>query len=81
MVDVYNEYSICAMELGKYKESRKHLELALRLEPENTKIISNLGVLAKKTGNLEEARGFFETVLEFDSADQLARNMLKALKE
>ncbi len=80
MVDVYNEYSICAMELGDYTESRKKLELALKLEPENTKIISNLGVLAQKMNNIDEACGFFRTVLELDPHDELADAMLKKLK-
>lgn len=75
--DLFNELAICEMELGLFKESRKHLEEALRIEPENVKIISNLGVLAAKTGRNDEAAGFFRTVLELFPEDLLAKSWLE----
>ncbi len=78
--DVCNELSICLMELGELEESRKFLYLALEQEPENTKIISNLGSLALKQGDAKEAEGFFQTVLEIDPQDRLAREMLERCK-
>jgi tetratricopeptide (TPR) repeat protein len=75
--DVMNETAICLMELGDLKGARKELEQALREEPENVKIISNLGVLAMKAGNKEEADAFFRTVLELDGDDALARYYLE----
>jgi Flp pilus assembly protein TadD len=76
--DIFNEMAICLMELGDLKGARRELEHALREEPENVKIISNLGVLAMKTGNKEDAEAFFRTVLELDPDDVLARHYLKA---
>jgi Flp pilus assembly protein TadD len=38
------------MELGKFSESRLMLNKALAMEPENIKIISNLGILSLKEG-------------------------------
>ena len=70
--DIRNEMAICLMELGKLGEARKELETALREEPENVKIISNLGVLALKNKGPEEAAGFFRTVLELNPQDPLA---------
>ena len=75
--DVTNEAAICLMELGDLKGARKKLVEALHEEPENTKIISNLGVLAMKTGNKEEAAAFFRTVLELDPDDPLAKHFLE----
>ncbi len=75
--DVKNEMAICLMELGDLKGARKELELALREEPENIKIISNLGVLALKAGKREEADAFFRTVLELEPEDALARRYLE----
>ena len=75
--DVKNEMAICLMELGDLKAARKELELALREEPENIKIISNLGVLALKAGKREEADAFFRTVLELEPEDALARQYLE----
>jgi tetratricopeptide (TPR) repeat protein len=74
--DTRNELAICLMELGDYAASRKELELALREEPENIKIISNLGVLALKRGDSEEAQGFFRTVLEIEPDDPIAKSYL-----
>jgi tetratricopeptide (TPR) repeat protein len=72
-LDVRNELAICLMELGDLPGARRELEAALRLDPENVKIISNLGVLALKSGNPNEAAGFFRTVLEFSPDDPVAQ--------
>lgn len=79
-VDLYNELSICEMELGMLKESRTHLEAALRLEPENIKIMSNLGVLARRMGRDREAAGFFRAVLDLEPGDELALAQLKEIE-
>jgi tetratricopeptide (TPR) repeat protein len=71
--DIRNELAICLMELKDLAGARKELETALRADPENIKIISNLGVLALKTGNDDEAAGFFRTVLELAPDDPLAQ--------
>ena len=76
-IDIQNEMAICLMELGDLKGAKKKLEQALREEPENIKIISNLGVLAQKAGNREEASAFFRTVLELDPDDPLAKHFLE----
>jgi tetratricopeptide (TPR) repeat protein len=70
--DTRNELAICLMEQGKFREARKHLEAALRGEPDNVKIISNLGVLALRQGEHDEAAAFFRTVLELDPEDPVA---------
>ncbi|MDR2717904.1 MAG: tetratricopeptide repeat protein [Treponema sp.] len=72
--DTRNELAICLMESGDFKSARRELESALRDDPENIKIISNMGVLALKTGNDEEAAAFFRTVLELDPQDPIAHN-------
>ena len=75
--DIRNEMAICLMELGDLGGARKELETALREEPENIKIISNLGVLAMKAGKRDEAAAFFRTILELDPDDPLARHFLE----
>ncbi|MDR2517390.1 MAG: tetratricopeptide repeat protein [Spirochaetaceae bacterium] len=75
--DTRNELAICLMEQGNYAAARAELEHALREEPENVKIISNLGVLALKMGNGKEAGGFFRTVLEIEPDDTIARQYLE----
>ncbi|GHV81499.1 hypothetical protein AGMMS49991_00570 [Spirochaetia bacterium] len=71
--DTRNELAICLMEQGDYPAARKELELALREDPENVKIISNLGVLALKKGEDDEAAAFFRTVLELEPEDPIAK--------
>jgi tetratricopeptide (TPR) repeat protein len=70
--DTRNETAICLMELGELDKARKELETALHEDPENVKIISNLGVLALKLGKKDDAAGFFRTVLELNPHDPLA---------
>ena len=77
--DTRNEMAICLMELGDLKGARKELEHALQEESTNIKIISNLGVLAMKTGKREEAAAFFRTVLELDPNDPLAIHFLEEI--
>ncbi|MDR0706432.1 MAG: tetratricopeptide repeat protein [Treponema sp.] len=75
-VDTRNELAICLMEKGDLKGARKELEAALHAEPENVKVISNLGVLALKMGDETQASGFFRAVLEIDPNDAIAKNVL-----
>jgi tetratricopeptide (TPR) repeat protein len=75
--DTRNELAICLMEMGDIAAAGRELEAALKKDPENIKIISNLGVLALKTGDKEKAAAFFRTVLELDSGDPVAKKFLE----
>ena len=77
--DTLNELAICQMETGKLDEAQESLVEALSIDPDSTKVISNLGCLFLKRGKKEEARKYFETVLEIDPEDRIAREQLKAL--
>jgi Flp pilus assembly protein TadD len=65
------------METGNYQAARRELETALRQDSENIKIISNLGLLAMKAGNDDEAAAFFRTVLELDPGDPVAKKFFE----
>lgn len=71
--DTRNEFAICLMESGDFSAARHELETALREDCENIKIISNMGVLAMKNGDTDEAAAFFRTVLELDPDDPVAK--------
>jgi tetratricopeptide (TPR) repeat protein len=77
VADIRNELAICLMELDDYPGARRELEAALRADPDNVKVISNLGVLALKTGNDDEAAGFFRAVLELSPDDPVAGKYLR----
>ena len=78
--DPLNELAICQMELSDLEAAGCTLRSALELEPENPKIVSNLGVVALRRGLPEEARGFFRTVIELDPDDPVALRYLDSLK-
>jgi tetratricopeptide (TPR) repeat protein len=75
--DTKNELAICLMETGHYDKARRELESALREDPGNIKVISNLGVLALQQGREDEASAFFRAVLEFDPKDLVALSFLE----
>jgi tetratricopeptide (TPR) repeat protein len=77
--DVRNELAICLMETGDLAGARRELEKALRAENDNVKVISNLGVLALRSGNRQEAAAFFRTVLELEPDDPVAARYLEDL--
>lgn len=80
LADICNEIAICTMEEGSLEESRKWLYAALEADPENTKIISNLGAVAWKAGNLQEAESFFRAAVEINPDDGTAALLLQQLK-
>ena len=67
------------METGDFDGAMDSLVDALNMDPDNTKIISNMGFLALKTGNRAEAKKYFETVLEIDPNDKLAQSQVARL--
>ncbi|MDR3303439.1 MAG: tetratricopeptide repeat protein, partial [Treponema sp.] len=71
--DTRNELAICLMELEDFPAARKELETALRSDPENVKLISNLGVLALRQGDDAEAAAFFRTGIEIEPNDPVAK--------
>lgn len=79
--DTYNELSLCYVQEHDFKNAKDVLMKALSLEPENTKVISNLGYLSLAQGNKQEARNYFQAVLEFDPKDKIASSELLKLEK
>ena len=77
--DTLNELAICQIETGDIDGAQDSLNDALSMDPENTKIISNLGCLFLKLGQKEEAAKYFRTVLEIDPADKIAAAQMQSL--
>jgi Flp pilus assembly protein TadD len=77
--DALNELAICLMELGELAQSERMLRRALAVEPENVKVICNLGIVAERQGRREEALGYFRSALEIDPADPIADRWLREL--
>ena len=79
--DTYNELSLCYVKEGQFKEAQDALLKGLAIEPESTKIISNLGYLALAQNDKENARKYFTTVLEIDPKDKIASSELFKLEK
>lgn len=78
--DTYNELSLCLIQEQDYEGAEKYLKKAFALDPENTKIISNLGYLSLAKGDEENARKYFTAVLEFSPNDTIAAAELAKLE-
>ena len=78
--DTYNELSLCYIEEKNFDEAKKCLLKAFELEPENVKIISNLGYLALAQGDKQKARNYFTSVLEYEPNDKIAAAELMKLE-
>lgn len=78
--EMCNELAICLIETGNIKEAEDVLKEALSLDCENIKLISNLGIVASKTGDVQRAIAYFRTVLFLAPQDEVALTMLKNLE-
>lgn len=78
--DTYNELSLCLVAEKNFDEAKSALKKAMALDPDSTKIISNLGYIALAQGDEEEARKYFSIVLEIDPKDAIAAAELDKLE-
>lgn len=67
--DIYNELSICALELGNRELSKDYLEIALELEEDNVKLLSNLAFIHMRDGEFNRAYELMERGLAIDPND------------
>lgn len=79
--DTFNEMAICYLEMNDLSKAKSSLMKALAIDPESTKIISNLGYLSLKEGNISDAQKYFATVLEIDPDDKIALHELSKLEQ
>ena len=78
--DTYNELSLCLVAEKKFDEAKQALQKAMAIDPDSTKIVSNLGYIALAQGDEEEARKYFSIVLEIDPKDAIAAAELDKLE-
>jgi Flp pilus assembly protein TadD len=78
--DTYNELAICCMESGLLEKSESYLKKAIQLNPQDSKIMSNMGVLLRAMKRFDDARTWFLTALEFNPDDIVAKRSLDELE-
>lgn len=74
--DICNELSICLTELGETSQAEEFLNKAISKDPENIKLLSNMGTIALKKGDTAKAEAFFKTVLFLNPEDPIALSIL-----
>lgn len=67
--DIYNELSICALEMDQRDLAKEYLTIALELEEDNVKLLSNLAFLNLQDELYDEAKELLERALEIDKND------------
>ena len=74
--ELFNELAICTRALKDYDASFAALEEALKRDPENIKILSNMAIIYLEKGDKEEAVRWLQTALTLDPSDQICRQLL-----
>ncbi len=74
--DLYNELAICTRALQDFDAASSALEEALKHDPENIKILSNMAIVHIEKGNREEAVRWLQTALTMDPSDPICRQLL-----
>lgn len=76
----FNTKGIALSREGRYAEAKKMFGKALQIEPDNSTILSNLGINAEKKGNIQKAIFYFNKSISIsDSVNYMAINNLGLL--
>jgi len=79
--DLFNELAMCTRALGDFGSSADALEEALRGDPENLKIISNIAIVRMEQGMRDEALRWLNAALTMEPGDPVCLKLLKELEE
>lgn len=74
--EIYNELSICELELGNKELSKTYLEAAADLDGEDLNIMSNLAFLYLTDGQFDEAREALEKARYLSGNDEIVQELI-----
>lgn len=74
--EIYNELSICELELGNKELSKTYLEAAADLDGEDLNIMSNLAFLYLTDGQFDEAREALEKARYLSGDDKIVEELI-----
>ncbi len=77
--DIYNELSICTLELGNRSLAKNYLEIALEFDSDNVKLLSNLAFLHIQDEQYNQSYELLERAKVVDSADPAVRHLTEEL--
>lgn len=75
--DIYNELAICTLEVGDRELAKSYLDIALDLDPENVKILTNLAFLHLRDDEYDQARELLERARACDERDPGVKQLMK----
>ena len=78
--DIYNEMGLNYMNLEDYNKSELYFGKALRYNPDDASIMSNLAVMNYRKGDISAAVKYCQVILEIYPDDLKAKDMLKTLQ-
>lgn len=73
--DIYNELSICALELGEQELSKDYLEIALELDEQNVKLLGNLAFLNLREENYNRVQELLAKAEAIDPEDPAVKHL------
>lgn len=79
--EVYNEIGLNLAELGEFEASKEYFKRALKIKPDDSSIICNIGVCELNLGETDEAKKAFELASRINPEDEVAINWLTELEE
>lgn len=79
--EVYSEIALNLAELDAYGEAMDYLKKALKITPDDTGILCNMGVCQLNMGELSEALKTFELVHRMDPQDEIALSWIEQIQE
>lgn len=74
--EIYNELSICELELGNRELSKTYLEAAADLDGEDLNIMSNLAFLYMTDGEFDQAREALEKARYLSGNDEIVKELI-----
>lgn len=80
-IKTMNEIAICLLSLGDFNEAERYLKEAIRLSPENSELLCNMGIVHLQKGDHITARIFFDRAHEAAPDDEVVNMWLAHINQ
>jgi Flp pilus assembly protein TadD len=81
LAQYYNNLAVNALVFGDLPVAYAYVRKALEIDPHEAYLLSNLGIILKRNGQLEDAARAFETALQYDPDQPVPLNNLYTIYE
>lgn len=80
-IKTMNEIAICLLSLGDFTEAERYLKEAIRLSPENSELLCNMGIVHLQKGDQATARIYFDRAHEASPDDEVVAMWLAHINQ